>query len=56
MVILQKIKELRNQGEEFGAFFIDLSKVFDCIDHKILITKLSWYGVTPKSLKLIFPI
>ena len=26
----------------------------DCIDHKLLIPKLSWFGVTPKSLKLIF--
>ena len=26
----------------------------DCIDHDLLIPKLSWFGVTPKSLKLIF--
>ena len=46
MVMLEKFKESRDIGEEFG--------VFDCIDLNLLITKLSWYGVTPKSLKLIF--
>ena len=25
-----------------------------CIDHNLLITKLSWYGVTTKPLNLIF--
>lgn len=37
-----------------SAFFTDLSKAFDCIYHKLLITKVCWYGVTPISLKLIF--
>ena len=54
MVMLEKCKESREKGEELGAFFIDLSKAFECIDHNLLITKLSWYRVTPKSLKLIF--
>ena len=47
-------KESRDKGEEFGAFFTDLFKAFDCIDHNLLITKLSWYVVTPTSLKLVF--
>ena len=51
MVMLEKFKESRDKGEEFGAFFTDLSKVFDCLDHNLLITNLSWYRVTPKSLK-----
>ena len=56
MFMFKKFKELREKGEEFGAFFTDtdLCKAFDCIDHNLVITKLSWYGVTPISLKLIF--
>ena len=56
MALLEKFLESRDNEEEFGAFFTDLSKTFDCIDHNLLITKLSWYRVTPKSLYLIFPI
>ena len=54
IVMVEKFKESRDKGEEFGAFFTDVSKAFDWIDHKLLITKLSLYGVTPKSLNLIF--
>ena len=50
LVMLEKLKESRDKGEEFGAFFTDLSKAFDCIDHNLLITKLSRYGVTPYHL------
>ena len=54
MVMLEKFKDTRDKGEEFGAFFTELSKSFDCIDQNLLITKLSWYWVTPISLKLMF--
>ena len=54
MVMAEKLKESRDKREEYGAFFTDLSKAFDCIDHNLVITKLSSYGVTPITLKLIF--
>ena len=43
-----------DKGNKFGALLIDLSKAFDCIDHKMLIAKLFWHGVSPSSLNLIF--
>ena len=54
MVRLEKLKELREIWNDFGALFTDPPIVFDCMDHILLITKLSWYGVTTKSLNLIF--
>ena len=52
--MLEKFKKSRDKWEEFRAFFIDLSKAFDCIDNNALITKLFLYSVTPKSVKLNF--
>ena len=54
IVMMQKLKESGHRGDEFGALFTDLSKAFDDIDHNLLVTKLSWYGVTTKLLHLIF--
>ena len=38
--MLQKFKESVEKGNEFGALLTDLSKAFNCIDHKLLIAKL----------------
>ena len=43
---------LRNKQHVLGVF-IDLSKAFDTIDHRKLITKLNNYGIRGNALKLI---
>ena len=54
LVMLEKFKESVDKGNEFDALLTNLSKAFDCINHKLLIAKLFWYGVSPSSLDLIF--
>ena len=46
-------KTLDEDGET-GAVLIDLSKVFDCIDHNLLITKLNAYGFEKQSINFIY--
>ena len=41
LVMLEKIKESVEKGDEFGTLLTDLSKSFDCIDHKLLIANYS---------------
>ena len=45
-------KELDNKGYS-GAILMDLSKVFDTINHELLIAKLYAYGFSKDALKLI---
>ena len=51
--MLEKFKEAIDRGNQFGALLTDLSKAFDCIDHKLLIAKLSEYGVSSSALNVI---
>ena len=51
----ENFKESIDKGNTFGALLTDLSKAFDCIDHICLIAKLFAFGVSPLSLKLIYP-
>ena len=50
----EKFKESVDKGNAFRALLTDLSKAFDCIDHTLLIAKLSAFGVSPLSLKLLY--
>ena len=52
--MLKKFKETIDRGNQFGALLTELSKAFDCIDHKLLIAKLSEYGVSSSALNVIF--
>ena len=53
LAMLQKFKEEIDRGNQFGALLTDLSKAFDCIDHKLLIAKLYEYGVLSSALNII---
>ena len=50
----EKFKESVDKANAFGALLADLSKAFHCIDHTLLIAKLSSFGVSPLSLKLLY--
>ena len=53
LVMLEKFKEAIDRGNQFGALLTDLSKAFDCIDHNLLIAKLSEYGVSSSALNVM---
>ena len=53
IVIFEKWEKNLDKGRECGALFVDLSKAFDCLQHDLLLAKLSVYGFDYKSLKLI---
>ena len=46
------LKALDNK-QLVGGIFCDLTKAFDCVDHRILLNKLKFYGITGNANKLI---
>ncbi|XP_065650651.1 uncharacterized protein LOC136078775 [Hydra vulgaris] len=51
--ITQYITDSFEKSKLTLGIFVDLSKAFDMIDHKILFKKLKYYGITGNFLKLI---
>jgi hypothetical protein len=42
-----------NNNQRVGGIFCDLQKAFDCVDYKILVDKLKFYGIDGKFKTLI---
>ena len=51
--MILKWKKAVDKNEVFGALLSDLSKVFDCICHDLLVTKWNAYGLSLPALKMI---
>ena len=53
LALLEKWKRSIDRGKVFGALLTDLSKVFDCLNHDLLIAKLKANGFSLTTLRLI---
>ena len=52
--MVQKWRKTLDEGGETRAVLTDLSKVFEYIDHKLLIAKLNAYGFEKQLINLIY--
>ena len=53
LIMTEKWKRALDENMKVGAIFMDLSKVFDTLNHILLLAKLKPYGLQPTVLKQI---
>ena len=53
LTMAENYKKALDQGNEYGSLLTDLSKVFDCLQHDVIVAKLHAYSFSIESLKLI---
>ena len=54
LVMIERLKQMVDCAGVFGTLLTDLSKVFDCIPHDLIIAKLEAYGFQMDALKLVY--
>lgn len=52
-MLIEKWKNVFDNGESVGLFFIDMFKVFDCLNYCFLFGKLEVYGFDVDSIRLM---
>jgi hypothetical protein len=52
-VLINEILEAMNKQKILGGIFCDLKKAFDSVNHEILLSKLTFYGIEGKFCDLI---